>query len=96
VLKSKEVPCLQAVDYFLWALQRFYEVKWNPKTRKKSLDPSSGLVIREDRFLKAMWPQVGEIHDPHFGPAHGTFFTTREALVLEHRFPASKVKKKKS
>jgi hypothetical protein len=96
VLKSKEAPCLQAVDYFLWALQRFYEVKWDPRTRKKSLDPSSGLVIREDRFLKAMWPQVGEVHDLYFGPAHGTFFTTREPLVLEHRFPPPKAEKKKS
>ncbi|HXP59175.1 MAG TPA: DUF3800 domain-containing protein [Dongiaceae bacterium] len=95
VLQSKEAPCLQAVDYFLWALQRFYEVKWDPKTRKKSLDPSSGLVIREDRFLKAMWPQVGEVHDLHFGPPHGTFFTVRQPLLLEARFPPLKQKKRK-
>ena len=96
VLKSKEAPCLQAVDYFLWALQRFYEMKWDAKTRKKSLDLSTSLVIREDRFLKAMWPQVGEVHDLHFGPAHGTFFTARESLLLEQRFPPPKVRKKKS
>lgn len=96
VLQSKDAPCLQAVDYFLWALQRFYEVKWDAKTKKKSLDPSTGLVIREDRFLRAMWAQVGEIHDLHFGPAHGTFFTTKEPLLLENRFPPPKVKKKKS
>ena len=95
VLISKEQPCLQAVDYFLWALQRFYEVKWDAKTKQKSLDPTSGLVIHEDRFLKAMWPQVGEVHDLHFGPAHGTFFTTREALLLENRFPPPEQKKKK-
>ena len=95
VLKSKEAPCLQAVDYFLWALQRFYEVKWDPKTRKKSLDPNSGLVIREERFLKAMWLQVGEIHDLHFGPAHGTFFTANKPLRLEERFPKPKPKKNK-
>ena len=53
------------------------------------------LVIHEDRFLKAMWPQVGEVHDLHFGPAHGTFFTTREALLLENRFPPPEQKKKK-
>jgi hypothetical protein len=63
VLESKEAPCLQVVDYFLWALQRFYEVKWDPKTRERLLDPSTGLVTREDRFLKAIWPQVGEVHD---------------------------------
>jgi hypothetical protein len=95
VLKSKEAACLQAVDYFLWALQRFYEVKRDPKTGQPALDPSSGLVIREDRFLKAMWPQVGEIHDLHFGPSHGTFFTSREPLLLEERFPPPKAKTKK-
>ena len=96
VMKSKEAPCLQAVDYFLWALQRFYELKRDAKTKQISLDPSSGLVIREDRFLKAMWLQVGEIHDLHFGPAHGAFFTAREPLILEQRFPLPKAKKKKS
>lgn len=95
VLKSKEAPCLQAVDYFLWALQRFYEVKWDAKARKKYLDPSTGLFVREDRFLNAMWPQVGEIHDLDYGPAHGTFFTGRVPLVLEHRFPPPKAKTKK-
>ena len=70
-------------------------MKWDAKTKQKSLDPTSGLVIHEDRFLKAMWPQVGEVHDLHFGPAHGTFFTTREALLLENRFPPPEQKKKK-
>jgi hypothetical protein len=95
VLKSKEAACLQAVDYFLWALQRFYEVKRDPKTGQPALDPSSGLVIREDRFLKAMWPQVGEIHDLHFGPPSGTFFTVPKPVTLELRFPSQKPKKKK-
>jgi hypothetical protein len=84
------------VDYFLWALQRFYEVKRDPRTHQPLLDPSSSLVIREDRFLKAMWPQVGEIHDLHFGPAHGTFFMARQPLELAERFPQPKSKKKKS
>jgi hypothetical protein len=39
---------------------------------------------------------VGEVHDLHFDPARGTFFTTREPLVLEQRFPPPKAKKKKS
>ena len=81
--------------YFRWALQRFYEVKWNPATKQKQLDPSSGLVIREDRFLNAIWPQVGEIPDLHFGPAHGTFFIAGKPLRLEERFPKPKPKKKK-
>jgi hypothetical protein len=96
VLNSKDEPCLQAVDYFLWALQRFYEVKWDPKAKKKALNSSSGQLIREDRFLNAIWPQVGEIHDLHFGPPHGTFFTAREPLLLDQRFPPPKQKKKKS
>jgi hypothetical protein len=59
------------------------------------LDPTTGLVIHEDRFLKAMWPQVAEIHDLHFGPAQGTFFTAVKALSLEQRFPPPKPKRKK-
>lgn len=35
---------LQAVDYYLWALQRYYE-------------------LGEDRFIRMLWDQVGEIHD---------------------------------
>ncbi len=95
VLPSKVSPCLQAVDYFLWAVQRFYEVKWNATTKQKQLDPSSGLVIREDRFLNAIWTQVGEIHDLHFGPAQGTFFTMQRKLTLDERFPPPKTKKQK-
>ena len=95
VLPSKMAPCLQAVDYFLWALQRFYEVKWNSATKQKQIDTDTGRVIREDRFLKALWSQVGEVHDLHFGSAHGTFHTAQKELVLEERFaePASKKKK---
>jgi hypothetical protein len=58
-------------------------------------DPSTGLMIREDRFLNAIWPQVGEPHDLHFGQPHGTFFTAQNALKLAERFPPPKVKKKK-
>ena len=96
VQPSKDNPCLQAADYFLWALQRFYEVKWNAATKQPQLDSKTGLVIREDRFLNAVWPQVGEIHDLHFGPAHGTFFTAKNQLTLAERFPPPPLKKKKS
>jgi len=71
-------------------------VKWDPKTRERMPDPGSGLAIHEDRFLKAMWPQVGEVHDLHFGPPRGTFYTLPKPLLLEGRFPPPKVKKKKS
>lgn len=96
VQSSKDNPCLQAVDYFLWALQRFYEVKWNAVTKQPQLDSKTSLVIREDRFLNAVWPQVGEIHDLHFGPAHGTFFTAKNPLKLDERFSPPPLKKKKS
>ncbi len=95
VQSSKDNPCLQAVDYYLWALQRFYEVKFNAATKQPQIDRNTGLTIREDRFLNAVWPQVGEIHDLHFGQPHGTFFTVQNPLKLAERFPPPKVKKKK-
>lgn len=67
--------CLQAADYFLWSVQRFYE----PRAQA---DRSP----REDRFLRMLWPQVGEIHDLHFGPERGTFFNAQQSLTLGGRF----------
>jgi len=78
--------CLQAVDYFLWALQRLYEPKAHPVT---------GEITREARYLNALWDQIAEIHDLHFGPPQGTFFTKANPLTLESRFPAPKPKRKK-
>jgi len=78
--------CLQAVDYFLWAIQRFYEVRRHPQTCDE---------IREDRFLNMLWPQIGEIHDLDFGPSQGTFYTAQNPLTLEARFGGSGRKKKK-
>ncbi len=95
VQPSKDNPCLQAVDYFLWALQRFYEIRFNAATRQPQLDSKTSLVIREDRFLNAVWPQVGEVHDLHFGSAHGTFFTAKNPLKLAERFPPPPLKTKK-
>lgn len=77
--------CLQAVDYFLWALQRFYEEREHPTTKEK---------IREDRYLKMLWPQIAEIHDMNFGPSHGTYFTSQKPLTLEERFGGTGKKKK--
>lgn len=77
---------LQAVDYYLWALQRCYE----PRRHEKS-----GEEIRDDRFLKLLWPQVGEVHDLHFGPAYGTFFTRQHPFSVEERFGGDGRKKKR-
>jgi hypothetical protein len=60
------------------------------------LPQDTGLAIREDRFLNAVWPQVGEIHDLHFGQPHGTFFTAQNPLKLAQRFPSPKQKRKKT
>jgi len=84
VSTPKTEACLQAVDYFLWAAQRFFEPR---------IDKETGASRREERFLKLIWPQVGEIHDLHFGPERGTFFNGQQPLTLEHRFGEQKRKK---
>ncbi len=86
VTNPKETICLQAADYFLWALQRFYEPRIHPET---------GEVTHETRFLDAVLPQVTQIHDMHFGPAHGTFYTPTNPLTLEARFGPKPSKRKK-
>lgn len=87
ISNPKETVCLQAVDYFLWAVQRFYEARRHPTT---------GEEIREDRFLKMLWPQIGEIHDLDFGHAYGKYFTAQRPLTIEERFGGSGRKKKVS
>jgi hypothetical protein len=84
VSASKNEACLQAVDYYLWALQRFYE----PRE-----DQNTGIAKRDERFLRLIWPQVGEIHDLHFGPERGSFFNSQQVLTLESRFGQQKRKK---
>lgn len=83
VSTPKNEACLQAVDYFLWAVQRFYEAR----------EDQNGAAKREERFLKLIWPQVGEIHDLHFGPERGSFFNAQQSLTLESRFGEQKRKK---
>ena len=87
VTNPKTTVCLQGADYFLWALQRFYEPRVHPDT---------GEVTHEDRYLAAVWPQMSQIHDLSFGPAQGTFFTAGNPLTLETRFGSKPRKKKKS
>jgi len=85
ITNSRETVCLQAADYFLWALQRFYEPRVNPET---------GKVIHEDRYLNAMLPQTSQIYDLHFGPMSGTFFNPANPLSIISRFEPSIWKKK--
>lgn len=86
VTNPRETICLQAADYFLWALQRFYEPRIHPET---------GEVTHEARYLNAICPQVSQIHDLHFGPADGTFFTPDNSLNQEARFAPKPLKTKK-
>lgn len=79
--------CLQAVDYFLWALQRFYEQRTHPQTGEP--------VPREDRYLNLLRPQMAEIHDLDFGPERGTYFSKQRPLTLDERFESGKRKRKK-
>jgi hypothetical protein len=84
ISNPKLAPCLQAVDYFLWALQRFYEPRNHPHT---------GEILREDRYLNLLMPQIGEIHDLHFGGPAGTFFRKDRIPTLEDRFPEAPPKR---
>lgn len=83
----KQTVCLQAADYFLWAVQRFYEVRVHAET---------GEEVREDRFLNMLWPQIVEIHDLDFGPQRGTFFTNQNPLTVAARFSEKGRRKQKS
>lgn len=86
ISNPEQTVCLQAVDYFLWALQRFYEPREHPTTK---------VLLREDRYLNAMWPQIAVIHDMHFGPTRGTYFIPESPLTLAARFEVKKRATKK-
>jgi hypothetical protein len=79
--------CLQAVDYFLWALQRCYELRFHPQSGEE--------LPREDRYLNLLLAQMAEIHDLNFGPERGTYFNKQRPLTLEVRFPDGKKRAKK-
>lgn len=87
VSDPKTETCLQAVDYFLWALQRLYEVRLDPRTGEP--------LPREDRYLNMLLDQVAEIHDLDYGLEHGTFFNPQRPLTIEERFASGKQKRKK-
>lgn len=77
VATPKDVVSLQAVDYFLWALQRLYEPR---------VDARSGESLRSERFFGVLRAQVAEVHDLSFGPTQGTFFTRQRELTVATRF----------
>ena len=85
--------CLQATDYFLWAVQRFYEARFDPATKQPLLDKAPGLPAREDRYLNLLWPQITEIHDLHYGESNGTRWTHARRLTVADRFPDPKTKR---
>jgi hypothetical protein len=68
---------LQAVDYFLWALQRFYN---NEGTEKEE---------SESRYIEMLMPQVGEIEDLDFelNGKRGVFWNKSRPLTLAARRP---------
>lgn len=84
IATPKEVVALQAVDYFLWTVQRLYEPR---------VDARSGESLRSGRFFDVLRAQVAEIHDLSFGPAEGTVFTRQRELTLASRFEAQKKKR---
>jgi hypothetical protein len=86
ITDPRETVCLQACDYFLWALQRFYE----PRTHQET-----GEVIHEERYLNALWPQISQVYDMHFGPPHGSFFTPSQPVNAIDRFGPKPAKKKR-
>lgn len=77
VAVPRDVVALQAVDYFLWALQRLYEPR---------VDTRSGEALRSERFFGVLRAQVAEVHDLSFGPSQGTFFTRQRELTVAGRF----------
>jgi hypothetical protein len=64
-------PGLQAVDYLLWAIQRFYEGGW---------EKDEG-----DRFVQLVWPKVSAIHDldDRRENAHGEIYRGDKLLTVE-------------
>ena len=64
---------LQAVDYLLWALQRFYEFEQTAKAES------------ECRYVELVWPLVSEIHDLDRleGKKRGVSYVEKRPLTRE-------------
>jgi hypothetical protein len=62
---------LQAVDYLLWALQRFYEFEQTAKAES------------ECRYVELVWPLVSEIHDLDRleGKKRGVYYVGKRPLT---------------
>jgi hypothetical protein len=78
VTTLEEEVCLQAVDYYLWALQKMYE----KRTRSEN-----GAYVREPRYLLELHNQISQIYDMHFN--NGTYFRPSKPLTLASRFNGS-------
>jgi hypothetical protein len=74
---------LQAVDYFLWALQRFYEYQGTQKEES------------ECRYVQMLWPLMFEINDLDFlAEGHqGRLWNHQRPLTLEAHKPKTAQKK---
>jgi hypothetical protein len=75
---------LQAADYFLWALQRFYEHE-----HTESRDS-------ESRYVQMLWPLGGQIDDLDFlwEGKRGVSWGAKRPLTLEARTAVTSKKKK--
>lgn len=78
-----QTVCLQAADYFLWAVQRCYE--------QTVLSKGSG----DDRFLKLLSAQITDLCELHFGnESTGPSFTYENPLMLSIRMKEESEQKK--
>lgn len=74
ISNPKETVCLQAVDYFLWAVQRFYEVRRHPVTgeeirRGQVLEAALAANWRDSRpgFWAGVWDVLHSTTPAHAG-----------------------------
>lgn len=86
ITNPAETVCLQAADYYLWALQRFYEPRVHIET---------GEIVHEVRYLDAVRHQISQVHDLHHGSPGGTYFVKDRPLTIESRFPGPVEKRKR-
>ena len=46
-------------------------------------------------YLNALWPQISQIYDMHFGPEHGTFYSSSQPVTAVDRFGPKPKKRKR-